>query len=132
MAEFSEILTHGRRLQGAVKNLSIEELEAAAEKLQMVIIKRKKQAEEQKQKQREKLEKVALIKKQMLEAGLDISDLQDGLFTGSSSKKSKKRPVKYRLKDSDGKVHDWTGIGRTPVVFRKAIEDGHKLDDFAI
>ena len=32
MSDFLDILTHGRRLQGAVKELSIEELEQVQEK----------------------------------------------------------------------------------------------------
>ena len=41
MSEFLDILTHGRRLQGAVKELSIEELEQVQEKLSGIIEKRK-------------------------------------------------------------------------------------------
>ena len=41
MNEFLDILTHGRRLQGAVKELSIQELETVQEKLANIIDKRK-------------------------------------------------------------------------------------------
>ena len=41
MSEFLEILTHGRRLQGAVKDLSVEELTSVQEKLNNIIEKRK-------------------------------------------------------------------------------------------
>ena len=41
MSDFLDILTHGRRLQGAVKELSIEELEQVQEKLSGIIEKRK-------------------------------------------------------------------------------------------
>ncbi|WP_456095287.1 H-NS family histone-like protein, partial [Paraglaciecola hydrolytica] len=33
MSEFVAILTHGRKLQGAVKELTVEELELVAQKL---------------------------------------------------------------------------------------------------
>ena len=44
MSEFLEILTHGRRLQGAVKDLSVEELTSVQEKLNNIIEKRKEQS----------------------------------------------------------------------------------------
>ena len=37
MSDFLDILTHGRRLQGAVKELSIEELEQVQEKLRHLV-----------------------------------------------------------------------------------------------
>ena len=43
MSEFLEILTHGRRLQGAVKDLSVEELNSVQDKLNNIIEKRKEQ-----------------------------------------------------------------------------------------
>ena len=48
MSDFLDILTHGRRLQGAVKELSIEELEQVQEKLSGIIEKRKEKLVEQK------------------------------------------------------------------------------------
>ena len=47
MNEFLDILTHGRRLQGAVKELSIQELETVQEKLANIIDKRKEKALEE-------------------------------------------------------------------------------------
>lgn len=61
MNEFLDILTHGRRLQGAVKELSIQELETVQEKLANIIDKRKEKAlEEEKvgQEKRAKLEEI--------------------------------------------------------------------------
>ena len=46
MSDFLDILTHGRRLQGAVKELSIEELEQIQEKLSGIIEKRKEKLAE--------------------------------------------------------------------------------------
>ena len=47
MSDFIDILTHGRRLQGAVKELSIEELESVQEKLANIVNKRKEKALEE-------------------------------------------------------------------------------------
>ena len=133
MNDFLSILTHGRRLQGAVKELSIQELEAVQEKLASIIEKRKEKLIEQEKAEQEKRAKLAEIKKQMEEAGLNLEDLQSLASNIDSPKKTgKKRPVKYKLIDSDGVAHPWTGIGRMPRVYKEALENGKSLDDFSI
>ena len=131
MSEFLDILTHGRRLQGAVKELSIGELEQVQEKLNGIIEKRKEKLAEQEKLEKEKLEKLAAIKKQIEEAGLNMEDLQ-ALNLETNKKSGKKRPVKYKLVDSEGEEHFWTGIGRMPRVYKDALDSGKSLDDYAI
>ena len=131
MSEFLDILTHGRRLQGAVKELSVEELEQVQEKLSGIIEKRKEKLLEQEKQEKEKLEKLAAIKKQMEEAGLNVEDLQ-ALDTSTNKNVGKKRPVKYKLVDSNGEEHLWTGIGRMPRVYKDALDSGKSLNDYAI
>lgn len=63
MNEFLDILTHGRRLQGAVKELSIQELETVQEKLANIIDKRKEKALEEEKVGQEKRAKLEEIKK---------------------------------------------------------------------
>jgi DNA-binding protein H-NS len=131
MSDFLDILTHGRRLQGAVQELSIEELEQVQEKLSGIIEKRKEKLVEQEKLEKEKLEKLAAIKKQMEEAGLNVEDLQ-ALNVETNKKVGKKRPVKFKLVDSKGEEHLWTGIGRMPRVYKEALDSGKSLDDYAI
>lgn len=131
MNEFLDILTHGRRLQGAVKELSIQELESVKEKLSSIIEKRKEKALEQEKAEKEKREKLAQIKKQMEEAGLNVEDLQ-ALNTDTNKKMGKKRPVKYKLIDKDGNEHPWTGIGRMPRVYKEALDSGKSLDEYSV
>lgn len=131
MSEFLEILTHGRRLQGAVKDLSVEELTSVQEKLNNIIVKRKEQEAELIKAQQEKLAKLEEIKKQMEEAGIDVADLQDVAETKPKRKSGKKRPVKYKI-TVDGETVAWTGVGRMPVVFKDALAKGQSLEDFAI
>ncbi|WP_394223995.1 H-NS family nucleoid-associated regulatory protein [Alteromonas gracilis] len=131
MSDFLDILTHGRRLQGAVKELSIEELEQVQEKLSGIIEKRKEKQQEQEKLEKEKLEKLAAIKKQMEDAGLNMEDLQ-ALNIDANKKTGKKRPIKYKLVDSQGKEHLWTGIGRMPRVYKDALDGGKTLEDYAI
>ncbi|NVK56174.1 MAG: H-NS histone family protein [Alteromonadaceae bacterium] len=131
MSEFTSVLTHGRRLQGAVKELSVEELESVQQKLSNIIDKRKEQEQELAKAQQEKLAKLEEIKKQMTEAGIDITDLQDIGDTRSKRKTGKKRPVKYRI-TKNGETTSWTGVGRMPVVFKEVLENGQSLEDFAV
>lgn len=131
MSEFLEILTHGRRLQGAVKDLSVEELNSVQNKLNNIIEKRKEQEAELIKAQQEKLAKLEEIKKQMAEAGIDFTDLQEVAEAKPKRKSGKKRPVKYKI-TVDGETVAWTGVGRMPVVFKDALAKGQSLEDFAI
>jgi|TARA_Y100001968_G_scaffold84086_1_gene75146 DNA-binding protein H-NS len=131
MSEFLEILTHGRRLQGAVKDLSVEELNSVQDKLNNIIEKRKEQEAELIKAQQEKLAKLEEIKKQMAEAGIDFTDLQEVAEAKPKRKSGKKRPVKYKI-TVDGETVAWTGVGRMPVVFKDALAKGQSLEDFAI
>jgi len=131
MSEFLDILTHGRRLQGAVKELSINELEAIQEKLGSIIEKRKEKAQALEKAEQEKIEKLAAIKKQMEEAGLNVEDLK-ALSLQPNKKTGKKRPVKYKLVDEQGNEHLWTGIGRMPRVYKDALDSGKSLDTFSV
>ena len=76
MKDFLDILTHGRRLQGAVKELSLEELEQVQDKLANIVEKRKEKAREAEKAQQEKHQKLEEIKRQMEAAGLNVEDLQ--------------------------------------------------------
>ncbi|GEA10795.1 H-NS family nucleoid-associated regulatory protein [Alteromonas sp. KUL49] len=131
MSEFLDILTHGRRLQGSVKELSIAELEAVQEKLASIIEKRKEKALALEKAEQEKREKLADIQKQMEEAGLNVEDLQ-ALSASPVKKAGKKRPVKYKITDDSGTEHPWTGIGRMPRVYKAALDAGKTLEDFAV
>jgi DNA-binding protein H-NS len=131
MNEFLDILTHGRRLQGAVKELSIEELESVQEKLTGIIEKKKEKQLAFEKAAQEKREKLAAIQKQMEEAGLNVEDLK-ALSSETNKKTGKKRPIKYRLVDEKGVEHPWTGIGRMPRVYKAALESGTSLDTFAV
>ncbi|MBU3022753.1 H-NS family nucleoid-associated regulatory protein [Aestuariibacter sp. A3R04] len=130
MSEFLDILTHGRRLQGAVKELSITELEAVQEKLASIIAKRVEKEKVEEQAKQEKFKKIAEIQKQLEEAGLDINDLKSAPVEKNGT--GKKRPIKFELTDENGNVHRWTGIGRMPRVYKQALENGKSLEDFAI
>ncbi len=132
MSEFLDILTHGRRLQGAVKDLSVEELVDVAEKLNSIIEKRKEKEAEIIQAEKEKQAKLEAIRKQLEEAGLAVEDLAKVEAPKKSKAAGKKRPVKYSLTDESGNEVTWTGIGRMPKAYAKALAEGKSLESFAI
>ena len=134
MSEFSDILLHARRLQGATKDLSLDELFDAQEKLALIIEKRKELQAQYELENQAKIAQIEAIKKQMLEAGLDISDFDRSLASDKpkrTRKRGAKRPIKYAITvNSD--TTSWTGIGRMPVVFTQALASGKSLEDFAV
>jgi DNA-binding protein H-NS len=130
MSEFLAILTHGRRLQGAVKELTVSELEVIAEKLNNIIETKKTKEAELAQQDIAKQATLADILKQMQEAGLEVADLQQANDT-KPAKTPQKRPVKYKLV-KNGEEHLWTGIGRMPKVFAEAIASGKPLEQLSI
>ncbi len=132
MSEFLQILTHGRRLQGAVKDLSSEELEEVIAKLISIIESKKEKEKEEKKVQAEKQAKIVQIQEQLKAAGLSLDDLNESELISKIGKSGKKRPVKYKLVDSNGEPHFWTGIGRMPKIFSEALSNGIELDEFKI
>ncbi|MBD3799775.1 MAG: hypothetical protein IE883_07890 [Epsilonproteobacteria bacterium] len=75
MSEFINIISHERRLNAALKELDLNELYDIQKKLSNVISKREEDALEQEKALEEKRQKVAELKRNMQEAGIDISDL---------------------------------------------------------
>lgn len=136
MSEFLNILTHERRLRANTKSLSVAELVEVQEKLARVIEVREEEEKELMQQEAEKRAQIDAIKKQLDEAGLELSDLaeDDQIALKGSSKKGRKRapkPAKYAYDDS-GERKTWTGQGRTPKVIQQALDKGRSLKEFLI
>ncbi|MFT4789728.1 MAG: DNA-binding protein H-NS [Paraglaciecola sp.] len=132
MNDFINILTHGRRLQGAVKELSVEELITVADKLANIIENRKMKEMEELVAQEAKQEKLDNILAQLQDAGLGVEDLRRVEPTKKSPRTGQKRPIKYKLTDNEGSEHTWTGIGRMPKVYAAALKSGQSLDHYSI
>lgn len=130
MNEFLEILTHARRFKAAVKELTLEELQDLASKLEKIIEEREAIVAEEQEAQAERVAKIEEIRKQMEEVGLSLDDL--GVAgTVKISKKRAPRPAKYKI-ESNGEVVTWTGQGRMPKVFKVELDSGRSMDDFLI
>ncbi len=132
MNDFLKTLTHGRKLQGAVRELPLSELELVAQKLNNIIENRKAKEAELLKAEKEKQAKIADIKKQLEDAGLDLDDLKNSNTDKKSKRAGQKRSIKYMLIDEDGTEHPWSGVGRTPKAYVKALSKGGSLDKFKI
>ena len=82
MSEFINIISHERRLNAALKELDLNELYDIQKKLSNVISKREEDALEQEKALEEKRQKVAELKRNMQEAGIDISDILEDEIGG--------------------------------------------------
>ncbi len=115
MSEFINIISHERRLNAALKELDLNELYDIQKKLSNVISKREEDALEQ-EKHLKKTSEVAELKRNMQEAGIDISDILEDEIGGdklvSPKRKRAPKPPKYEFKDENGELKTWTGQGR--------------------
>ncbi|BAJ01238.1 H-NS histone family protein [Shewanella violacea] len=130
MSDFLEILTHGRRFKAAVKELSIEDLQELAVKLDKVISERSSQVEAEAEATAERNAKIDEIRKQMEAVGLSIDDLGASTVKPAPKKRAP-RPAKYTI-DVNGEAVNWTGQGRMPTVFKSQLDQGRSMDDFLI
>lgn len=136
MSDFINIINHERRLNAALKDLSVNELKEVQEKLANVVSKREQQEAELERERKEKREKIAELKRTMQEAGIDISDILEEEIGGKALKKPKRKrapkPAKYEFRDENGERKTWTGQGRMPKALQNAVENGRPLEDFLI
>ncbi|WP_369742364.1 H-NS family nucleoid-associated regulatory protein [Pseudidiomarina sp. PP-1MA] len=135
MSEFISILTHGRRLKAAIKELSVEELKEVQLKLGKIIDDRIQEEAELRQQEAERLEKIAALKAAIADAGLSPEDLMDTSFAGTSAQIKRPRspkPAKYAYTDEHGARKTWTGQGRMPKAIVKALAEGASLEQFLL
>ena len=136
MIEFINIISHERRLNAALKELDLNELYDIQKKLSNVISKREEDALEQEKALEEKRQKVAELKRNMQEAGIDISDILEDEIGGdklvSPKRKRAPKPPKYEFKDENGELKTWTGQGRMPKALQNALDNGRALEEFLI
>ncbi|WP_417682672.1 H-NS family nucleoid-associated regulatory protein [Pseudidiomarina aquimaris] len=134
MSDFLDILTHGRRLKAAVKELSIQELEEVEQKLAKVIADRREEEAELQKLEAEKQRKIKELREAMAAAGIDAAELLEGEVKTSSKPKRKRapKPAKYAIVDANGERKTWTGQGRMPNALKEALAQGKSLDDYLI
>ena len=132
MSEFINIVRHKNRLRAACKNLSIDQLQTIIEQLTEFIAKRReKEAAAQAELAKQAAKKQEIVNA-ILAAGLSLDDFMS--FENSDKAKSTRKPVppQYRITDKQGKIHEWTGRGRTPKAFQAYFDQGGTRDDCRI
>ena len=132
MSEWISAFKNVRTLKKELKDFNSDELISMREKLDAVIESTLEQEAAYQEENRERLEKIELIKEMMQEAGLSAEDL--ATLQVKSKKTRAPRPAKYRFPDdkaNDG-FSEWTGQGRTPKALQSQLDEGKQLDDFLI
>ena len=119
----------------AVKTLNIQQIDRALEHLSAAA-KTLKERESQRA-QRKKEVAVKKLKSMMDELGISAEDIVASKKSAltkrktTGPKKGNKVAPKYQI-SVDGQTYQWTGRGRTPVVFRNHVDQGGSLDDCLI
>lgn len=135
MSEITKTLLNIRSLRAYVRELTIEQLEEALDKLTTVVQERKEAEAEEIAARAEQEAKLAAIAEQIAKDGIDLEALISALSGETKTKAKGKRaprPAKYKYIDTNGEEKTWTGQGRTPSVIQKALDEGKSLEEFAL
>ncbi|WP_394128271.1 H-NS family nucleoid-associated regulatory protein [Vibrio hepatarius] len=135
MSELTKTLLNIRSLRAFSRELTLEQLEEALDKLTIVVSERKESEEADRAAAAEQEAKLAAIAEQISKDGIDVEALISALSGESKAKtKSKRapRPAKYKYVDTTGEEKTWTGQGRTPSAIQEQLDAGKSLEDFLI
>ena len=133
-AEFSlESISRSKAAaNNAVKSLTVEQIERAIANLSAAA--KIAQQRDALKAQRKKEVAVKKLKSMMNELGISADDIAGAVKVKSTKRKStgpkkgNKVAPKYQI-TVNGVAHQWTGRGRTPVVFKDYVTQGGALDD---
>ncbi|WP_429066492.1 H-NS family nucleoid-associated regulatory protein [Aeromonas veronii] len=133
MSEFLKVLLNVRSLRAALRELSLDQLKEAHEKIEMIYLERLEVAEKEQAAQAEHQQKLAEFQAMLAQAGIDPTELVGSAPAAATATKTKRapRPPKYRYVEN-GVEKTWTGQGRTPKFLAEQLEQGRQLDDFLI
>ncbi|MFM5037985.1 H-NS family nucleoid-associated regulatory protein [Aeromonas veronii] len=134
MSEFLKVLLNIRSLRAAMRELSLEQVKEAHEKIESIYLERLEQAEKEQAANAEHQQKLAEFQAMLADAGIDPCELVQGTPAGKATREGTKRaprPPKYRYMDN-GEEHTWTGQGRTPKALAAMLEQGRQLEEFLI
>ncbi len=132
MSEFLKVLLNIRSLRAAMRELSLEQVKEAHEKIEALYLERLEVAEKEQAANAERQQKLAEFQAMLAQAGIDPTELVGSAPAAAGSKaKRAPRPPKYRYVDN-GQEHTWTGQGRMPKYLAEQLEQGRQLDEFLI
>ncbi|QLB21300.1 DNA-binding protein H-NS-like protein [Vespertiliibacter pulmonis] len=135
MSEVLKTLNNIRSLRVLARESSLEQLEAIAEKLVMVIDEKRELIKAEELEKAKRLEGLNKYKELLEKDGISAEELV--LLLGASGEIKKRerrqaRPAKYKYINEQGVEKTWTGQGRTPFAIQKALDAGKSLKDFEI
>ncbi|HCG9422776.1 TPA: DNA-binding protein H-NS, partial [Vibrio parahaemolyticus] len=117
MSELTKTLLNIRSLRAFSRELTLEQLEEALDKLTTVVEERREAEEAEREALAQQEAKLAEIAEKIAQDGIDVEALISALSGETKTKaKSKRapRPAKYKYIDTNGQEKTWTGQGRTP------------------
>ncbi|MDP2570840.1 H-NS family nucleoid-associated regulatory protein [Vibrio penaeicida] len=134
MSDIAKTLLNIRSLRAFARDLPLEHLEEALDKLTTVVDERREVEAAELEEKAEREAKLAEYANMIAKDGIDVDDLIAALSGETKSKAKKKRdprPAKYKY-TVDGVEKTWTGQGRTPSAIQAHLDSGKALDDFLI
>ncbi|HHQ4663660.1 TPA: H-NS family nucleoid-associated regulatory protein [Aeromonas veronii] len=133
MNEFLKVLLNVRSLRAALRELSLEQVKEAHEKIELIYLERLEVAEKEQVAQAGRQQKLAEFQAMLAQAGIDPAELVGSTLAVATATKAKRapRPPKYRYVEN-GVEKTWTGQGRTPKFLAEQLEQGRQLDNFLI
>ncbi|AUI86282.1 transcriptional regulator [Vibrio azureus] len=135
MSELTKTLLNIRSLRAFSRELTLEQLEEALDKLTIVVQERQETEQAEQEALAAQEAKLAAIAEQIAQDGIDVAALISALAGETKTKaKSKRapRPAKYKYVDTTGEEKTWTGQGRTPSAIQEQLDAGKALEDFLI
>ncbi|EOA8958754.1 H-NS family nucleoid-associated regulatory protein [Vibrio harveyi] len=134
MSELLKVLVNIRSLRAFSRDLTLEQLEEAHDKLTIVVHERQKHEEAERKALAERNLKLEEIATQITQDGIDVEALIKALSDQPKPKGGKRspRPAKYQYTDEDGNQKTWTGQGRTPSPIQAHLDAGKSIDEFLI
>ncbi|WP_270828608.1 H-NS family nucleoid-associated regulatory protein [Aeromonas sp. Y318-1] len=130
MSEFLKVLLNVRSLRVVLRELTLEQVKEAHEKIEAIYLERLEAAQKEQAANAERLQKLAEFQAMLAQAGIDPTELV-GSAPAAAKEKRSPRPPKYRYVEH-GVERTWTGQGRTPKFLAQELEQGRQLDEFLI
>lgn len=132
MTEAIKALNNIRTLRAQARETDLATLEEMLEKLTAIVEDRRQEESLALQQNAERQAKIEALRAQLLEDGIDPSELLGNPKSSRPATVRAPRPAKYKYIDENGDEKTWTGQGRTPKAITAALEGGKALEDFAI
>lgn len=132
MTDAIKTLNNIRTLRAQARETDLATLEEMLEKLTAIVEDRRQEESLALQQNAERQAKIEALRAQLLEDGIDPSELLGNPKSSRPATVRAPRPAKYKYIDENGDEKTWTGQGRTPKAIAAALEGGKALEDFAI